>query len=187
MISFFYRLFFLVLVLTLTNCSTNKNFTILDKDFRKVEIFNQNKELVRTYYQKFNSKVTDWLNVTCVYANNKINNKRLENKEKCRFTNISNSIINNRNKESNENFSINNSSKISLFIVSLYFIFKSIISVSVKLELHFFCLASASLHRNSGVVTCIFHPLPTSRSSAHANLFISYVSDLIFCFFSFAS
>ena len=111
MISFFYRLFFLVLVLTLTNCSTNKNFTILDKDFRKVEIFNQNKELVRTYYQKFNSKVTDWLNVTCVYANNKINNKRLENKEKCRFTNISNSIINNRNKESNENFSINNSSK----------------------------------------------------------------------------
>ena len=111
MISFFNRLIFFLLVLTLTNCSTNKTFTTLDKDFRKVDVFNQNKEVVRTYYQKFNSKVSDWLNVTCVYAYNKINKKILENQEKCRFTNISNSIINNRNKESNENFSINNSSK----------------------------------------------------------------------------
>ena len=110
MISFFNRLIFFLLVLTLTNCSTNKTFTILDKDFRKVEVFNQNKELVRAYYQKFNSKVADWLNVTCVYANNKLNKKKLENQEKCRFTNISNSIIHNRNKESDENFSSNNSS-----------------------------------------------------------------------------
>ena len=111
MIRLFNRLFFLALVLTLTNCSTNKSFTILDKDFRKVEVFNQNKELVKTYYQKFNSTVSDWLNVTCVYAKNKINKKKLENHEKCRFTNISNSIINNRNDESDENFSSNNSSE----------------------------------------------------------------------------
>ncbi len=110
MISFFNRLIFFLLVLTLTNCSTNKTFTSLDKDFRKVEIFNQNKELVRTYYQKFNSKVADWLNVTCVYANNKINKKKLENQENCRFTNISNSIINNRNNENDENLYSNNSS-----------------------------------------------------------------------------
>ncbi len=110
MIRYFNRLFFFALVLMLTNCSTNKTFTILDKDFRKVEVFNQNKELVRTYYQKFNSKVTDWLNVTCVYANNKINKKKLDNQEKCRFTNISNSIINNRNNENDENLSSNNSS-----------------------------------------------------------------------------
>ena len=110
MISFFNRLIFFLLVLTLTNCSTNKTFTTLDKDFRKVDVFNQNKEVVRTYYQKFNSKVSDWLNVTCVYAYNKINKKILENQEKCRFTNISNSIINNRNNESDENFSSNNSS-----------------------------------------------------------------------------
>ena len=111
MISFFNRLIFFLLVLTLTNCSTNKTFTTLDKDFRKVDVFNQNKEVVRTYYQKFNSKVSDWLNVTCVYAYNKINKKILENQEKCRFTNISNSIINNRNDESDENFSSNNSSE----------------------------------------------------------------------------
>ena len=110
MIRYFNRLFFFALVLMLTNCSTNKTFTILDKDFRKVEVFNQNKELVRTYYQKFNSKVTDWLNVTCVYANNKINENKLESQEKCRFTNISNSIINNRNNENDENLSSNNSS-----------------------------------------------------------------------------
>ena len=110
MISFFNRLIFFFLVLTLTNCSTNKTVTSLDKDFRKVEIFNQNKELVRTYYQKFNSKVADWLNVTCVYANNKINKKKIENQENCRFTNISNSIINNRNNENDENLYSNNSS-----------------------------------------------------------------------------
>ena len=110
MIRYFNRLFFFALVLMLTNCSTNKTFTILDKDFRKVEVFNQNKELVRTYYQKFNSKVTDWLNVTCVYANNKINKKKLENQENCRFTNISNSIINNRDNENDENLYSNNSS-----------------------------------------------------------------------------
>ena len=38
MISFFNRLIFFLLVLTLTNCSTNKTFTTLDKDFRKVDV-----------------------------------------------------------------------------------------------------------------------------------------------------
>ena len=98
------------MILFLSNCTTNKTFTKIGEDIRQVDVFNQNKKLVKTYYQKFNSNVTEWLNVTCVFTNNKINRNKLENLDECKFTNLSMSIIHNKNKQTNQNSSKNETS-----------------------------------------------------------------------------
>ena len=99
------------MILFLSNCTTNKTFTKIGEDIRQVDVFNQNKKLVKTYYQKFNSKVAEWLNVTCVFTNNKINSNKLVYFDECKFTNLSKSIIHNKDKETNETLSKNETFK----------------------------------------------------------------------------
>tara|TARA_B100000886_G_C20355536_1_gene462811 strand:+ start:480 stop:989 length:510 start_codon:yes stop_codon:yes gene_type:complete len=97
-----------ITICIISNCTTNKTFTEIDQDTRQVEVFNQNKKLVKTYYQKFNSKVAKWLNVTCVFANNKLSKKKLNDLDACKFTSLSNSIISNKNRETDQNFANKN-------------------------------------------------------------------------------
>ena len=56
-----------VTISLLSGCS-NKSFTNISSDLRKVDVLNKNKEIVKTYYQAFNKKVYDWLNVTCDFT-----------------------------------------------------------------------------------------------------------------------
>ena len=97
--------FFTIIFFIISSCTTNTTYTKKSQDIRQVDVFNQNKKLVKTYYQKFNSKVAKWLNVTCVFTNNKVNRNKLRNLDECKFTNLSKSIINNKNKETDQNFS----------------------------------------------------------------------------------
>ena len=76
----------------LSGCS-NKSFTNMSSDLRKVDVLNKNKEIVKTYYQAFNKKVYDWLNVTCDFTKKKF--KKIED---CKLTQLSKSFI--RNHES---------------------------------------------------------------------------------------
>ena len=81
-----------VTIFLLSGCS-NKSFTNVSSDLRKVDVLNKNKEIVKTYYQAFNKKVYDWLNVTCDFTKKKF--KKIED---CKLTQLSKSFI--RNHES---------------------------------------------------------------------------------------
>ena len=59
-----------VIIFLLSGCS-NKSITNISSDLRKVDVLNKNKEIVKTYYQAFNKKVYDWLNVTCDFTKKK--------------------------------------------------------------------------------------------------------------------
>ena len=86
----------LVIFLTislLSGCS-NKSFTNISSDLRKVDVLNKNKEIVKTYYQAFNKKVYDWLNVTCDFTK-----KKLKKIEDCKLTQLSKSFIKNHENE----------------------------------------------------------------------------------------
>ena len=95
---------FMILVLS-SGCS-NKSFTNISSDLRKVDVLNKNKEVVKTYYQAFNKKVYDWLNVTCDFTK-----KKFKNIEDCKLTQLSKSFIKNQeNENSNFNIDSNNNS-----------------------------------------------------------------------------
>ena len=95
---------FMILVLS-SGCS-NKSFTNISSDLRKVDVLNKNKEVVKTYYQAFNKKVYDWLDVTCDFAK-----KKFKNIEDCKLTQLSKSFIKNQeNENSNFNIDSNNNS-----------------------------------------------------------------------------
>ena len=81
-----------VTISLLSGCS-NKSFTNVSSDLRKVDVLNKNKEIVKTYYQAFNKKVYHWLNVTCDFTKKKF--KKIED---CKLTQLSKSFI--RNHES---------------------------------------------------------------------------------------
>ena len=81
-----------VMIFLLSGCS-NKSFTNISSDLRKVDVLNKNKEIVKTYYQAFNKKVYNWLNVTCDFTKKKF--KKIED---CKLTQLSKSFI--RNHES---------------------------------------------------------------------------------------
>ena len=81
-----------MIIFLLSGCS-NKSFTNISSDLRKVDVLNKNNETVKTYYQAFNKKVYDWLNVTCDFTKKKF--KKIEN---CKLTQLSKSFI--RNHES---------------------------------------------------------------------------------------
>ncbi len=86
----------LVIFLTislLSGCS-NKSFTNISSDLRKVDVLNKNKEIVKTNYQAFNKKVYDWLNVTCDFTKKKF--KKIED---CKLTQLSKSFIKNQENE----------------------------------------------------------------------------------------
>ena len=92
MIRYANALVIFVTISLLSGCS-NKSFTNLSSDLRKVDVLNKNKEIVKTYYQAFNKKVYDWLNVTCDFTKKKF--KKIED---CKLTQLSKSFI--RNHES---------------------------------------------------------------------------------------
>ena len=82
-----------VTISLLSGCS-NKSFTNISSDLRKVDVLNKNKEIVKTYYQAFNKKVYDWLNVTCDFTKKKF--KKIED---CKLTQLSKSFIKNQENE----------------------------------------------------------------------------------------
>ena len=91
-----------VIIFLLSGCS-NKSFTNISSDLRKVDVLNKNNETVKTYYQAFNKKVYDWLNVTCDFTKKKF--KKIEN---CKLTQLSRSFIKNReNENSSEKSNVN--------------------------------------------------------------------------------
>ena len=91
-----------VIVVLLSGCS-NKSFTNISSDLRKVDVLNKNKEVVKTYYQAFNKKVYDWLNVTCDFTK-----KKFKNIDDCKLTQLSKSFIKNQeNENSSENSNLN--------------------------------------------------------------------------------
>ena len=91
-----------VTISLLSGCS-NKSFTNISSDLRKVDVLNKNKEIVKTYYQAFNKKVHDWLNVTCDFT--KIKFKKTED---CKLTQLSKSFIkNHENENSPEKSNVN--------------------------------------------------------------------------------
>ena len=92
MIRYANALVIFVTISLLSGCS-NKSFTNLSSDLRKVDVLNKNKEIVKTYYQAFNKKVYDWLNVTCDFTK-----KKFTKIEDCKLTQLSKSFI--RNHES---------------------------------------------------------------------------------------
>ena len=92
MIRYANALVIFVTISLLSGCS-NKSFTNVSSDLRKVDVLNKNKEIVKTYYQAFNKKVYDWLNVTCDFTKKKF--KKIED---CKLTQLSKSFI--RNHES---------------------------------------------------------------------------------------
>ena len=92
MIRYSNALVIFVTISLLSGCS-NKSFTNVSSDLRKVDVLNKNKEIVKTYYQAFNKKVYDWLNVTCDFTKKKF--KKIED---CKLTQLSKSFI--RNHES---------------------------------------------------------------------------------------
>ena len=92
MIRYANALVIFVTISLLSGCS-NKSFTNVSSDLRKVDVLNKNKEIVKTYYQAFNKKVYDWLNVTCNFTKKK--SKKIED---CKLTQLSKSFI--RNHES---------------------------------------------------------------------------------------
>ena len=82
-----------VTISLLSGCS-NKSFTNISSDLRKVDVLNKNEEIVKTYYQAFNKKVYDWLNVTCDFTKKKF--KKIED---CKLTQLSKSFIKNQENE----------------------------------------------------------------------------------------
>ena len=91
-----------VMIFLLSGCS-NKSFTNISSDLRKVDVLNKNKEIVKTYYQAFNKKVYDWLNVTCDFTKKKF--KKIED---CKLTQLSRSFIKNQeNENSSEKSNVN--------------------------------------------------------------------------------
>ncbi len=87
-----------VIIFLLSGCS-NKSITNISNDLRKVDVLNKNKEIVKTYYQAFNNKVYDWLNVTCDFTKKKF--KKIQD---CKLTQFSKSFI---KKQENENSTVN--------------------------------------------------------------------------------
>ena len=91
-----------VIIFLLSGCS-NKSITNISSDLRKVDVLNKNKEIVKTYYQAFNKKVYDWLNVTCDFTKKKF--KKIED---CKLTQLSKSFIKKQeNESSSENSNVN--------------------------------------------------------------------------------
>ena len=82
-----------MIIFLLSGCS-NKSFTNISSDLRKVDVLNKNEEIVKTYYQAFNKKVYDWLNVTCDFTKKKF--KKIED---CKLTQLSKSFIKNQENE----------------------------------------------------------------------------------------
>ena len=82
-----------VTISLLSGCS-NKSFTNISSDLRKVDVLNKNKEIVKTYYQAFNKKVYDWLNVTCDFTK-----KKLKKIKDCKLTQLSRAFIKNHENE----------------------------------------------------------------------------------------
>ena len=93
MIRYANALVIFVTISLLSGCS-NKSFTNVSSDLRKVDVLNKNKEIVKTYYQAFNKKVYDWLNVTCDFTKKKF--KKIED---CKLTQLSKSFIKNQENE----------------------------------------------------------------------------------------
>ena len=91
-----------MIIFLLSGCS-NKSFTNISSDLRKVDVLNKNNETVKTYYQAFNKKVYDWLNVTCDFTKKKF--KKIED---CKLTQLSKSFIKKQeNESSSENSNVN--------------------------------------------------------------------------------
>ena len=91
-----------VIIFLLSGCS-NKSITNISSDLRKVDVLNKNKEIVKTFYQAFNKKVYDWLNVTCDFTKKKF--KKIED---CKLTQLSKSFIKKQeNESSSENSNVN--------------------------------------------------------------------------------
>ena len=102
MIRYANALVIFVTISLLSGCS-NKSFTNVSSDLRKVDVLNKNKEIVKTYYQGFNKKVYDWLNVTCNFTKKKF--KKIED---CKLTHLSKSFIKNQeNENSSEKSNVN--------------------------------------------------------------------------------
>ena len=102
MIRYVNALVIFVAISLLSGCS-NKSFTNVSSDLRKVDVLNKNKEIVKTYYQAFNKKVYDWLNVTCDFTKKKF--KKIED---CKLTQLSKSFIKNQENENpSENSNVN--------------------------------------------------------------------------------
>ena len=108
-IKFFFcaALFFII-----SNCTSNKTYTRLSQDFRQVEVFNQDKKKVKTYYQLFNKKTYHWLDVTCNFKK-----KDFIRRENCELTQLSKSFI--KNQESKNTLAKSNENKASNKITSL--------------------------------------------------------------------
>ena len=77
----------------LIGCS-NKSITNISDDIRQVDLLNKNKQVVKTYYQSFNKKVYDWLEVSCDFIN-----KEIKIIQSCELTELSKSFIKNHESE----------------------------------------------------------------------------------------
>ena len=90
------HLFYLLLFIVLSNCSTKQTFTKLSKNLRQIDIISyEDKEVVKTYYQGFNERIYEWVDVTCDFIQTRFGLRRIDN---CTLTKLSKSLI--KNKES---------------------------------------------------------------------------------------
>ena len=85
----------IIIFILVANCTANKSYTNITKNLRQVDIINNNKQIVKTYYQSFNRKIYEWLVVTCDFSI-----KRFYNIDSCELTNPSKLLI--KKKENND-------------------------------------------------------------------------------------
>ena len=85
----------IIIFILVANCTANKSYTNITKNLRQVDIINNNKQIVKTYYQSFNSKIYEWFVVTCDFSN-----KKFYNIDYCKLTSPSKLLI--KNKETND-------------------------------------------------------------------------------------
>ena len=98
---------FLILFFILPNCSTKQSFTSVSKDLRQIDIISyEDKKVVKTYYQAFNKKIYEWVNVTCVLMQKRIEIKDIDD---CSLTKLSKLLI--QNKESGDDTKISENSE----------------------------------------------------------------------------
>ena len=103
------RFWIIIFILTLTSCS-NIEIVKINQDIKRIDKFNSNGEIVKSYFKKFDKETNQWLLVDCIYDTK---TKVLKSNE-CEFTDISLHMIriakendNNTNSSISENKNVN--------------------------------------------------------------------------------
>ena len=84
-------LFYFILFFMLPNCSTKQSFISLSKDLRQIDIISyEDKKVIKTYYQTFNKKIYEWVNVSCEFIQTRFETKEIKD---CSLTKLSKLLI----------------------------------------------------------------------------------------------